>query len=169
MAYPHYDLVQRAHSELIAEGTELRPLDGDEAFFSAHEFRTPRFRVVLPECRVLGLAYGELLEGRSYRARSVHFSRPSFDALINRDKPPKPFVESPLMVNEALVSIRPGMHRRDTCSHAGKAVQGRLDFSEFNPISPHLDLGISAPDEFDLSIYPPAGQVTGPIKAATGL
>jgi hypothetical protein len=93
-------------SELIAEGTELRPLAGDEAFFAAHAFRTPRFHVVLPECRVLGLAYGDVLQGRSYRARSVQFSRPAFETLINRDKPPKPFVKSPLMVHEALASIR---------------------------------------------------------------
>jgi hypothetical protein len=92
-------------SELIAEGTELGPLAGDEAFFAAHAFRTPRFRVVLPECKVLGLAYGELIQGTSYRARTIHFSRPSFDALINRDKPPEPFVKSPLMVHEALASI----------------------------------------------------------------
>ena len=93
-------------SELIAEGTELRPLTGDEAFFAAHEFQTPRFHVVVPECRVLGLAYGELLQGKESRARSVHFSNPSFDALLNRDKPPQPFVKSPLMVHEALASIR---------------------------------------------------------------
>ena len=93
-------------SELIAEGTELRSLVEDEAFFAAHFFRTPRFRVVAPECRVLGLAYGELLQGKSYRARSVHFSGPSLDALINRDKPPPPFVKSPLMVHEALAAIR---------------------------------------------------------------
>ena len=93
-------------SELIAEGTELRTLVGDEAFFAAHAFRTTRFHVVVPECRVLGLAYGELLQGKSYRARSVHFSRPSFDALVNRDKPPAPFVKSPLMVHEALAAIR---------------------------------------------------------------
>jgi hypothetical protein len=92
-------------SELIAEATELRPLVGDEAFFAAHVYRTPRFRVVLPECRVVGLAYGEVLEGKSYRARSVHFSRPSFETLVNRDKPPGPFVKSPLMVHEALASI----------------------------------------------------------------
>ncbi len=92
--------------ELIAEGTELRPLTGDEAFFAAHAYRTPRFHVVVPECRVLGLAYGELLQGKSYRAQSVLFSSPSFDALINRDKPPKPFVKSPLMVSEALAAIR---------------------------------------------------------------
>ena len=92
-------------SELIAESTDLRPSQGDEAFFAAHPFRTARFGVVLPECRVSGLAYDELLQGRSYRARSVLFSSPSFDALINRDKPPKPFVRSPLMVHEALASI----------------------------------------------------------------
>ena len=93
-------------SELIAERSELRPLVGDEAFFAAHAFRTPRFRVVLPECRVLGLEYGEVLQGKSYRARAIHFSRPTFDALINRDKDPGPFVKSPLMVNGALASIR---------------------------------------------------------------
>jgi hypothetical protein len=93
-------------SELIAEGTELRTLAGDEEFFAAHDFRTPRFHVVVPECRVLGLAYDELLQGKSYRARSVHFSSPSFESLLNRDKPVKPFVKSPLMVHEALAAIR---------------------------------------------------------------
>ena len=93
-------------SELIAEGTELRTLVGDEEFFAAHDFRTTRFHVVVPECRVLGLAYGELLQGKSYRARSVHFSGPSFDALVNRDKPVEPFVKRPLMVHEALAAIR---------------------------------------------------------------
>ena len=93
-------------SELIAEGTELRTLVGDEEFFAAHDFRTTRFHVVVPECRVLGLAYGELLQGKSYRARSVHFSGPSFDALVNRDQPVEPFVKRPLMVHEALAAIR---------------------------------------------------------------
>jgi len=93
-------------SDLIAEGTELRPLAGDEAFFAAHDFQTPRFHIVAPECRVLGLAYSELLQGKSWRARSVHISSPSFDAMINRDKPRAPFVKSPLMVHEALASIR---------------------------------------------------------------
>ena len=93
-------------SELIAEGTELRTLVGDGEFFAAHAFRTTRFHVVAPECKVLGLAYGELLQGKAYRARSVHFSRPSFEALVNRDKPVEPVVKSPLMVHEALAAIR---------------------------------------------------------------
>ena len=93
-------------SELTAEKAELWPSAGDEAFFAAHAFRTPRFRVVLPECRVSGLAFGELFQGRSFRAGSVHFPRPSFEALLNRDKPLELFVKSPLMVHEALASIR---------------------------------------------------------------
>jgi hypothetical protein len=93
-------------SELLAEGTELRTLVGDEAFFAAHKFRSTRFHFVVPECRASGVAYGELLAGKSYRARSIHVSQPSFDALVNRDKPVDPFVKSPLMVHEALAAIR---------------------------------------------------------------
>jgi hypothetical protein len=92
-------------SEAIAEATELRALVGDEEFFAAHAFRTTRFHVVVPECRVLGLAYGELLQGTSFRARSVQCSRPSFEALVNCDKPPAPFVKRPLMLHEALAAI----------------------------------------------------------------
>lgn len=38
-------------SELIAEGTELRPLADDATYFVAHAYRTPRFHVVVPGCR----------------------------------------------------------------------------------------------------------------------
>ena len=93
-------------SELLAEGTELRTSVGDEEFFAAHDFRTTRFHVVAPECRVQSLAYGDLLQGKSYRARSITISRPSFDALVNRDQLVEPFVKSPLMVHEALAAIR---------------------------------------------------------------
>jgi hypothetical protein len=93
-------------SELVAEETELRTLVGDEEFFAAHEFRTTRFHVVLPKCKVLGLAYGELFRGNSYRATSVHLEGPSFDALVNRDRPVDPFIRGPLMVHEALAAIR---------------------------------------------------------------
>jgi hypothetical protein len=92
-------------SELTAEGAELLTLAGDEEFFAAHEYRTTRFHVVAPEFKVLGLVYDELFQGKSYRARSVQFSRPSFDALVNLDKAAEPFVKSPLMVNEALAAI----------------------------------------------------------------
>jgi hypothetical protein len=93
-------------SELMAQETELRPSVGDEELFAADAFRTTRFRVSLAECAVLGLDYGGLLAGKAYRAGSVHLSRPAVDALINRDKPPAPFLKSPLMVHEALAAIR---------------------------------------------------------------
>ena len=91
-------------SELIAEGTELRTLAGDEEFFAAHDFRTARFHVVVPECRVLGLAYGDLLQGKSCRANSVHISGPTLEVLVNRDKPLEPVRKPALMVNEALAA-----------------------------------------------------------------
>lgn len=86
--------------------TELRTLvSSDEDFFAAQEFRTTRFHLVVPECRVRGIAYADLFEGRSYLGPdSIRVSRPFFDALVNRDKPVRPFVQSPLMVHEALGS-----------------------------------------------------------------
>jgi hypothetical protein len=93
-------------SELRAEGIDLQTLAGDEPFFAERAFRRPRFHVVVPECRIFGLGYGDILNGRSYRAQSVHFSGPSIETLINRDKPRKPFVKSPPMLHEALALIR---------------------------------------------------------------
>ena len=95
-----------AGADLIAEQAELRTLVGDEEFFASHDFRTTRFHVVVPECRVLDLAYGELLQGKSYRAGSVQFSGPSMDALVNRDKMVEPMGKPPLMAHEALAAIR---------------------------------------------------------------
>lgn len=93
-------------SDFIAEGIELWTLVNDEEFFAAHDFRTTRFHMTVPECIVTGLAYDELFAARSYRARSVHFLRPSFDALVDLDKLAEPFVKSPLMVHEALAEIQ---------------------------------------------------------------
>jgi len=112
-------------SELLAEGTELHPLVGDEEFFTAHAFRVTRFHVVAQECKVSGLAFGELLEGKSYRAKSVHVSRASFEALVNRDKPEEPFVKPPLMVQEAL-----GMIRRPLQLDNLSITDGLLTYSE---------------------------------------
>jgi hypothetical protein len=93
-------------SELIAEGIELRPSIGDEAYFAAHTFRTTRFHVVIPQCRILGLDYIEAIQRSSFHARSMQIFRPSFDALVDRDKPLEPFEKSPLMVHEALAAIQ---------------------------------------------------------------
>ena len=92
-------------SELIGEGAELISLLPDEALFAATKFRTTRYHLVVPIVKVSGLAYGDLLQGTAYRASSIGFTRPAFDALVNRDKPSPPFTKSPLMVHEALAAI----------------------------------------------------------------
>ena len=93
-------------SELTIEGTELRLLIGDGAYLAEHTFRTTRYHIVIPECKVSGLEYDELFHGKSYQAKSVHFSESILDALVSRDKMPEPDVKSPLMVHEALASIQ---------------------------------------------------------------
>lgn len=92
-------------AELIAEGATLRALGGDEAFFAAHEFRQTRLELSVPEVRMQGLAYGDLLRGESYVAGSIELLRPELGVLVPRYKPAKPFVRSPLMVHEALAAI----------------------------------------------------------------
>jgi hypothetical protein len=92
-------------SVLLAEAFELRTLAGDEDFFSAREFRKTRYLLAMPEFRVLGLAYDEMLRGRSNRARSIRFSRPVFDAYVNRDKISDPARPRPLMVHEMLAAL----------------------------------------------------------------
>ena len=93
-------------SELIFDWTDFRPLFQDEDFFALDAFRTTRYRVVIPSCRVLGLDYGDLLLGKAYRTRSILLTSPYMDALSNCDKPRPPFVRSPLMVHEVLAAIR---------------------------------------------------------------
>lgn len=113
MEFPdsHYGLrcstlrISLPDSELQAGGIGLTPLAGDEAICAKNPYRTTRYTVTLPECRISGLDIGEILRGESYRARSVIFTRPSFDAFAYHEKPSGPFVKSPLMVNEALAAI----------------------------------------------------------------
>jgi hypothetical protein len=94
-----------ATSELVAQNCQLWPLVDDGDFFAARPHRTTRYRLVLPECRISGLDYDSLLRGASYHARSIHLSGPSFDALVNRDKPSAPLRNQQLMVHEALAAI----------------------------------------------------------------
>lgn len=112
-------------SELIAEGAEFHTLVGDKEFFAAHEFRATRFHVMVPECKVSGLAYDRLFDATSYQARSVEFSRPTFEALENLDKTAGPFVKSPLMMHEALAAI-PQPFRIDSL----RVTEGSISYSE---------------------------------------
>lgn len=92
-------------SQLSLRETELRPLVTDEEFFNAHRYRVTRYRVRAPSCEISGLRYRELLNGAGYGAGAIHFSRPTFDALVSKEKPPDPFRLRPLMLHEALAVI----------------------------------------------------------------
>ena len=93
-------------SELLLDDLDLDPSVGDDVFFAADPYRRTRFRLTVAECSVSGLAYGELLQGKSYRAKSVRLSGAAFDALVDREKPVQPSAKSSLMLQEALAAIR---------------------------------------------------------------
>jgi len=63
-------------SELIAGRAEWRPFRSKDEAFSRPRFANPGFKWSYPSAVCWVLAYGEMLQGRSYRARSVHLSAP---------------------------------------------------------------------------------------------
>jgi hypothetical protein len=108
---PQYELrcgrlrVSVPDSEILAEALELHPLVEDDKFFADSQFRRTRFRIVFPQCRVTGADCLGLLEGETYRARSVKINDASFDILVNMDTPYNNNSPRPLMPNEGLSSI----------------------------------------------------------------
>jgi hypothetical protein len=61
---------------------------------------------VIPHFSVMGLGCLELLQGKSYRARSVHIQNALLDILVNKDKPDSRDTIGPYMPNEILSSIK---------------------------------------------------------------
>jgi hypothetical protein len=90
----------------VAESLEVHPLAGDEEFFRGSTFRRTRLSFVTPQCSVMGLGCLELLQGKSYRARSVHIHDAVLDILVNKDKPDSRDTSGPFMPNEILSSIK---------------------------------------------------------------
>jgi hypothetical protein len=97
-------------SRLVATQVSLAPFVDDDEFFAAEPYRATRLRLALPEGRVSGLGFAELLEGTAYRAQSLELVGLSFDALVSRYKPKEPFEQSPLMVHEALARLEQPLH-----------------------------------------------------------
>jgi hypothetical protein len=93
-------------SEMVAESLKVHPLVGDDAFFGESKFRRTRLSIVTPHCSVMGLACLELLQGKSYRARSVHIYDALLDILVNKYKPDSRDTLGPFMPNEILASIK---------------------------------------------------------------
>jgi len=93
-------------SELVADALVIRPPAGDEHFFEGSPYRSTRYRLSIPQCRVTGLACLALLTGGRYSARSVDIEHPVLDVLINKDKPSTPDANRPDMPGDMLQSMK---------------------------------------------------------------
>jgi hypothetical protein len=112
-------------SEIVAEALELHPLVGDDTFFASRKFRRTRFRMDLPQCSVTGADCLGLLQGKTYRARSVNVNDASLDILVNMDTPYNKNASRPLMPNEGLSSIH-----KMTQVDSVNIMNGRLKYAE---------------------------------------
>jgi hypothetical protein len=112
-------------SEMVLEALTLHPPGNDEHFFAASDFRQTRFRLVVPHAGVTGLACLDLLQEKSFRARSVLIRDVSLDVLINKDKFPGKDTARHSMPNEILSSIE-GVLQIDSLS----VVNGRMNYGE---------------------------------------
>ncbi|MGD1045144.1 MAG: hypothetical protein ABR936_07440 [Bacteroidota bacterium] len=93
-------------SEIVAESLKVHPLVDDDEFFRESNFRRTRLSIVTPQISVMGLACLDLLQGKSYRARSVHIHDALLDILVNKFKPDSRDTAGPFMPNEILASIK---------------------------------------------------------------
>ena len=98
--------VSAPDSVLVAESLEVHPLAGDDEFFGGSKYRKTRLSIVTPHFSVMGLACLEMLQGKAYRARSIHIHDALLDILVNKDKPDSRDTSGPFMPNEILSSIK---------------------------------------------------------------
>ena len=112
-------------SEISAEALDLHPLVEDDNFFAGSKFRRTRFRIDIPQCSVTGVNCLGLLQGKTYRVRSIKVNDPSFDILVDMDTPYDKNASRPLMPNEGLSSIN-SMTLVDSLN----IVNGRLKYAE---------------------------------------
>ncbi len=93
-------------SEMTADSIKYSPLIDDEQFFAKSKFRQTRFRFKIPQIKLMGLDYLELVKGNAYKTRNINISNVFTDILVNMDKPYDMNSPNPLMPNEALSSIK---------------------------------------------------------------
>gem|GEM_PF-310688 len=93
-------------SEIVAKNIDVQPLVDDNQFFDDSKFRKTRFRLVIPQLKVRGLASLGLLQGKAYRAPYIQIRDASLDVLVSMYKASKRGTSKPLMPNELLTSIK---------------------------------------------------------------
>jgi hypothetical protein len=74
-------------SAFLCEALMLHPPGDDEQFFAGSTLRRTRFRLAVPNARVLGVAYLEVLQGKNSPPRFALIQDAFLDVLINKDKP----------------------------------------------------------------------------------
>ena len=112
-------------SAMALEGLALHPSGNDDHFFAESDFSRTRFRLVVPTARVMGVAFLDLVRGKSYRARSAHLRDASLDVLINKDKVNNKDTSRISMPSEILSSIE-GALQIDSLI----IVNGQLNYGE---------------------------------------
>jgi hypothetical protein len=117
--------VSMPDSGIMTEAIELHPVVNDGKFFSSSKFRRTRLRIAFPQCKVTGADCLGLLQGKTYRARSVKINNPSFDVLVDMDTPCNKSSSSPLMPNEGLSAIH-----KITQVNSLNIINGRLKYME---------------------------------------
>lgn len=112
-------------SEMTVDSIKYYSLIDQEKFFAKSEFRQTRFRIDIPQIKIVGMDYLGLLRGKTYNARSISIHDIFADILINMDKPYDKNSTNPEMPNEILSSIKE-IVKIDSL----KIINGRLKYCE---------------------------------------
>jgi hypothetical protein len=81
------------------------PVVKDEPFFALSTYRKTRYSIHIPKVRIHWSAQLDQWKKSIYRIHFVQLQQPSFDFLVNRDKPIPPRIKKNLMPNQMLNSI----------------------------------------------------------------
>jgi hypothetical protein len=112
-------------SEMTVDSIMYNSLLDDEQFFEKSKFRQTRFRIDVPQIKIIGLDFLALLQGNIYNARSITIQHVFADILVNMDKPYDQNSPNPQMPNEALSSMKE-IIKVDSL----KIINGGLKYSE---------------------------------------
>jgi hypothetical protein len=93
-------------SELIADSIKYHSILDEEHFFAISQFRQSRYRLNIPQIKIISLDCLALLQGKALNAKNIHISDALVDILVNMDKPYNMNSTNPQMPHEAFASIK---------------------------------------------------------------
>ncbi|PKL82084.1 MAG: hypothetical protein CVV24_11965 [Ignavibacteriae bacterium HGW-Ignavibacteriae-3] len=112
-------------SELIADSIKYYSLINDEQFFAKSRYRQTRFRIEVPQLKVIGLDYFAMMQKNKYKAKNITINDVFADILVNMDKPYDKNSPDPQMPNELLSKMKETVEIDSL-----KIINGRLKYSE---------------------------------------